>query len=486
MVHEDMMESARALKRILTPKSIAIVGASSSFANPGTNLMASVMAGGYEGKIYPIHPREKVALGLTVYPKLTDVPDEIDLAIIVVSNKVVPEIFYQCKEKGITSAVVITAGYKEMGEEGAKLERELLALARKYGIRFVGPNVIGIINAHIKLNASMFVYEGGSGGVGLVSQSGSYVTQPLPYFPKLGINLSSAVSIGNQTDIDLSDALAYFSIDDTTRAVATYIEGVGDGRKFMEAVSLLTAKKPLVALYVGGTEVGSRAGKSHTGAVASPDAIIDAVFHQTGVVRAHTVAELYDFAHAFATQPLPKGDRVAVVTHSGGPGVSMADAAVRLGLKVPVFSEGLQKMLREKVIHTAQVGNPVDITMDFDIKKLFIDVTAAVIESGEVDAILFYGVFGSTHLMKKFQKLGISDTESLAQYDSFLDSVIHEFSEMNRKANIPIISASFAGNEDKAVATVMEMDIPIYPTPERASAALGALVRYARYRKIFR
>jgi acyl-CoA synthetase (NDP forming) len=373
-----------------------------------------------------------------------------------------------------------------MGDEGKDLEMELIKTAKKYGIRFTGPNCIGIINAHIKLNASMFIYEGEAGGVGIVSQSGSYITQPLPYFPKLGINLSSAISVGNQSDIDIADCLFYFAEDKNTRAVAAYIEGIGDGEKFIEAAKTVTQKKPVVALYVGGTEVGSRAGRSHTGAVASPDRIIDAVFAQTGIIRVKTVEELFDFAHAFSTQPLPKGDRVAVITHSGGPGVSMADAAVRMGLKVPELSKGLQKALREMVIPTAQVGNPVDLTMDFDARKLYIDVTKKVIESGEIDAILFYGAFGAAHMMKKFKKLGLNDSDKLDQYDEYLKAIIDEFSDLNRNYDIPILAASFSGKEDSIVAKIMEVKIPIYPTPERASVALSAMAKYARFRGLFK
>ena len=248
----------------------------------------------------------------------------------------------------------------------------------------------------------MFLYEGAAGGMALVSQSGSYITQPLPYFKRLGMNLSSAVSVGNQADIDIADCIGYFGDDPTTRSVAAYVEGIADGPKFIETVSKTTAKKPVVALYVGGTEAGSRAGRSHTGAIATPDAIINGVFAQSGVIRVDTVEQLYDTAHAFATQPLPRGNRVAVITNSGGPGTSMADAAARLGLAVPEFSESLQKSLREIVIPTAQVRNPLDLTMDFDIKRFFIDVPRIIIDSGEIDAVLFYGVFGATHGKKKF------------------------------------------------------------------------------------
>ncbi len=481
----ELENNAKALQKILNPKSLAVVGASNSFMNPATNLMATILSNGYEGEVYPVHPKEDVAIGLKVYRKLTDIPGDVDLAIIVVSNKIVPQILKDCGDNGIKNAVVITAGYREMGDEGKELERDLLKTARENNIRFTGPNCIGIINTHIKLDCSMFYYEGVPGGVGLVSQSGSYITQPLPYFFQRGINISSAISVGNQTDIDIADCLVYFAEDDNTKAVAVYIEGIGNGEKFIEAARYITAKKPVIALYVGGTEVGSRAVNSHTGAIASPDSIINAVFAQTGIIRANTVQELFDFSHAFSVQPLPKGESAAVITNSGGPGVSMADSAVRLGLSIPEFSKGFQKKLREISIHTAQVGNPVDMTMDFDIRKQFIDVTKMIIESGEVDAILFYGVFGGANFDKKFDKLGIIPTEMRAGFSKYLGEIVREFSQILRSSNIPVVTASFTGKEDSSVELMMELGIPVFSTPERASAALAAMAKYAKYRGIF-
>ena len=478
-----MHESASAIRKILNPDSIAIVGASGSLTNPATNLMATILSSGYEGKIYPIHPKDKVSLGLPVYPNVSAVPDPVDLAVIVVPSRAVPEVLRDCGEKGVKSAVVITAGYREMGKAGAALEQELHETAKQYGIRFIGPNCIGIINTRKRLNCSMFYHEGTPGGVGLVSQSGSYITQPLPYFQKLGIALSSAISAGNQTDIDIADTFYYFAEDDQTAVVAVYLEGIRDGGKFFDAARTLSAKKPVVVLYVGGSEAGSRAGKSHTGAIATPDALMDAVFAQTGVIRARTVEELFDFSLAFSVQPLPRGDRVAVLTNSGGPGVSMADAAMRLGLRVPEFSRGFQDEIRSISIPTTQAGNPIDVTMDFDIRRLFIEITGRVIDSGEADAILFYGVFGGENFYKKFQKIGMEDREMIEGYEKYYTSVLEEFVELTKKAGIPVLTSSFTGRGDTPVGRMMDLGIPTYATPERASAALSAMVRYARFKE---
>jgi len=481
-MNPDLLDSAAALKRILTPKSLAVVGASDNFMNPATNLLSTIITCGFEGDIFVIHPREKTALGKPAYPSIADLPEPIDLAIIVVSNKVVPKVLEDCGKRGVKHAVVITAGYREMGPEGEAMERELLETARKNGIRFTGPNCIGIINTSVKLNCSMFYSEGKPGGMGLVSQSGSYVTQPLHYFYQHGMNLSCAVSAGNQSDIDIADSLVFFADDEHTRSVAAYVEGFTDGEKFLEAARYTTRKKPVVVLYVGGTEEGSRSGKSHTGAVATDDAVADAVFHQSGVIRAGGVEDLFDFAHAFSVQPLPKGDRVAVITNSGGPGTSMVDAAARLGLSIPEFSPELQKKLREVVVHTAQVGNPVDITMDFDLERFFVTLPKIVLDSGEADAILFYGVFSGAHAKKKMDILNRPEAAMLEQYDEFLTGYIETFVQAVADAGIPLVAASFNGKLDTPVARMMEMGVPVYPTPERAAAALAVMNRYARWR----
>ncbi|MBN1883830.1 MAG: CoA-binding protein [Deltaproteobacteria bacterium] len=481
-MNPDLLDSAAALKRILTPSSLAVVGASDNFSNPATNLLSTIIACGFEGDIFAIHPKAKTALGVPVFPSIADLPKPVDLAIIVVPNTVASTVLEDCGKRGIMNAVVITAGYREMGPEGAALEQELLATARKHGIRFTGPNCIGIINTSVKLNCSMFYSEGKPGAMGLVSQSGSYVTQPLYYFSQHGINLSSAVSAGNQSDIDIADSLVFFADDEHTRSVAAYIEGFSDGNKFLEAARYATGKKPVVVLYVGGTEEGSRSGKSHTGAVATDDAIADAVFHQTGVIRAASVGDLFDFAHAFSVQPLPRGNRVAVITNSGGPGTSMVDAAARQGLSIPEFSPTLQKKLRDVVVHTAQVGNPVDITMDFDLEKFFITVPKLVIESGEADAVLFYGVFSGAHAKKKMEILKRPEAEMLDGYDQYLTNLLETFVRNVANSGIPLVAASFNGKLDTPVARMMEMDVPVFPTPERAAAALAAMNRYARWR----
>jgi len=481
-MNPDLLDSAAALKRILNPTSLAVVGASDNFTNPATNLLSTIVACGFEGDMFVIHPKAETALGLPVFPSIADLPNPVDLAIIVVPNTVVPKVLEDCGKRGVKSAVVITAGYREMGPEGAALERELLETARKHGIRFTGPNCIGIINTSIKLNCSMFYYEGKPGGMGVVSQSGSYVTQPLYYFSQHGMNLSSAVSAGNQSDIDIADSLVFFADDEHTRSVAVYIEGFSDGEKFLEAARYASEKKPVVALYVGGTEEGSRSGKSHTGAVATDDAIADAVFHQTGVIRASGVEDLFDFAHAFSVQPLPRGRRVAVITNSGGPGTSMVDTAARLGLSIPEFSPALQQKLRDVVVHTAQVGNPVDITMDFDLQKFLVTVPKLVIDSGEADAILFYGVFSGAHAKKKMEILERPEAAMLDQYDDYLTGFLETFIHAAGEADIPLIAASFNGKPDRPVTRMMDMGVPVFPTPERAAAALAALNRYARWR----
>jgi len=266
------MKSNNPLHILMNPRSIVFLGASNSIMTIGTPFLLNIIRGGYRGKVFPVHPREKTILGLPAYPNIASLPETPDLAFFVISKKMVPKVFKSCAEKGVKRAVVVTAGYEEIdSEEGARLQNELDRLAEKYGIRYLGPNCMGIINTGISLNTTWFPYKHSPGTVGFVSQSGSYVTQTLPYFARAGLGLSKAISVGNQADIDMIDCLEYLGQDSGTTAIAMYIEDIRRPRAFLELARKITPKKPIVALYVGGTEAGSRASASHTAAMSGSE-----------------------------------------------------------------------------------------------------------------------------------------------------------------------------------------------------------------------
>ena len=466
----------------MEPKSIAFLGGSNAIQTMGTANLLNIVKGGYQGRVYPIHLREKMVLGLKAYPDIASLPEPPDLAVLIIPNDAIPQVLEACGQKGIRRAIVITAGYGEMGPEGEEKQQELVEIAHRHGIRFLGPNCIGIINCSIGLNTTWFTCECKPGKVGIISQSGSYVTQTPPYFSKLGLGLSKAISVGNQADIDIEDCLEYLGKDSDTQAIALYVEGLKRPRTFLQMARQITPKKPIVALYVGGTEAGARACTSHTGSMSGPDAVYDALFKQAGILRAQTFSELFDWTLALAQQPLPVGKRIAILTNSGGPGTSMADECDRCGLETPRLDPGTQQTIRAMTPLTASVINPVDITMNYDLELIYERLPSLLLSLPNIDGMLFYGIFGPIHFEeKKALADGLLDIpiEQLEQWIGKTCDAFVKLPEIHRK---PILCMCFSGREDLAVQLIQDGGIPVYQTPERAVGAMTALYRYKEIR----
>ena len=298
------------LKLLMNPKSIAILGASNSPMKMGTMNALSIIHDGYKGSFYPMHRKEKTVLGFPAYASVEDLPEAPDLAMFVIPADQIPPLMEDFGKKGTRRAIVITAGFKETGEEGIRKERELLEIARRYGIRFVGPNCMGILNTEISLNTTVLATSEKPGLFGLASQSGTYITQVLPYMKKRGVRFSKAISVGNEADLSIIDAMEYLGEDEQTKAVGLYIEGIRDVPRFLEVARRITPRKPVVAQYVGGSGAGARSGQSHTGAMAGPDYLYDGLFRQAGVIRVHSIEELFIYGWALAAQPRLKGKRM--------------------------------------------------------------------------------------------------------------------------------------------------------------------------------
>jgi acetyl-CoA synthetase (ADP-forming) len=383
----------------------------------GTGQLSSLLMQGFKGPIYPIHPSEESVMGMRVYKSVRDVPETPDMAVMVLPTGIVPGLLAECGEAGVRAVIVTSGGFREVGGEGSALERELVEVASTHGIVMMGPNCIGVSNFNIGLNTTYYPYQQEPGRVTIISQSGTNSCHVYGHTHRLGLRLSHTVSVGNSAMVDLSDCLEYFADEPTTRAIALYIEGIADGAKFMKAARLASSRKPVVALYVGGTGAGARAGMSHTAALGGDDAIYDGMLRQTGILRAYNIEDLLDWAWALSTQPRSPGSRLCVYTNAGGPGASMADAASRAGLEVPVLSEGLQAKLREYLPHTAATANPIDITFLLDMEAYYIHVPRLLFESGEVDGMVMYGIFGSWLFRTRKAALGerfTLDIESLA------------------------------------------------------------------------
>ncbi|MDZ7833913.1 MAG: acetate--CoA ligase family protein [Desulfobacterales bacterium] len=479
------MTGASFLHSLMTPKSIAILGASNNPMKMGTMHALSILNDGFTGNFYPIHPTEETILGHKAYQSPRDLPETPDLAIFVLPAKHLLPLFEAFGEIGTKYAIIITAGYKEIGTEGARQEAELLTAARKYGIRFIGPNCMGLINREASLNTTLMPMQGKPGKLGFISQSGTYVAQTTPYLEKRGIHYSKAFSLGNEADVNIIDVLEYLGEDDQTRAISMYIETIRDVPRFLEVAGRITPHKPVIAQYVGGSEAGARAGLSHTGALAGKDYLYEGLFRQAGVIRVSTVEELYNLGMALAEQPRIQGNRIAILTNSGGPGSAMADTCERYGCQVPPFSQALQDKIRPLVPSHAPCGNPVDLTFSMDAALMTDTLADMIMKSGEVDGLIMHGAM-STGFMKAvypnvsqmMPDLSLSDMVAQMQKD-LSETVKRPFEN-----GIPITLSSFFDREDQYTRDFEDNGIPVFDGPEKAARAMAAMAAYHDIRKL--
>ncbi len=471
------------LRRLLNPKSIAVVGASNNPMKMGTLQALAILKDGYAGRFYPVHPTEKTVLGRPAYVSPLDLPEAPDLAMLVVPTIHVIPIFEAFAQIGTKRAIVISAGFKETGETGRALEEQLKEIAASSGMRFLGPNCVGIINTAISLNMTIATMEKRPGHLGFASQSGTYITQTLPWLQANGIRFSKAVSCGNEANIDIVDVLEYLGEDEQTRAIILYIEGIRDGRRFIETAQKITPKKPVLAQYVGGSAAGARAGLSHTGAMAGPDFLYNGIFKQAGIIRCSSIEELYAHGWVHATQPPLRGRRLAVVTNSGGPGTAISHNADRGGMTVPRFSEGLQAKIRPLILPHASSANPVDLTFHMDTQILAVAIPAMILESGEVDAICVHGAMGSGFLKSIYPH--VRELAGNLSEETFYEQMALDMTAaagIPAKYRLPLVVSSFFGREDNNTAGYMDRDIPVFNSPEKAAWGMASLLRHLEIR----
>ncbi|MFO7570025.1 MAG: acetate--CoA ligase family protein [Smithellaceae bacterium] len=469
------------LKLLMNPKSIAVVGVNNDYTKMGTIQSLSIIKDGYQGKFYPIHLKEKEVLGYPAFRTAADLPEVPDLAVFIVPNRSIVELLADFGRIGTKRAVIVTAGFRETGEAGRAMEDQINSVAAQYGIRFVGPNCLGIINSEISLNTTVAPWTTGPGKLGFASQSGTYVTQVLPYLKKRGIRFSKAISLGNEANIDIVDALEYLGQDEQTKAIILYIEGLRDGRRFVEVARRITPHKPVLAKYVGGSESGARAGSSHTGAMAGPDFLYDGIFRQAGIIRVHTIEDLYAHGWTLATQPPLQGNRVGIVTNSGGPGSSIAYTCDRVGLTVPRFSEGLQQQIRTLIEAHASASNPVDLTFDLGMDKLAVTLPKMIMKSGEVDAVILHGIMHTGFLREVFGHVqDFLGGMSFEDFVKFLEPVSEGAFGLSGRYATPLLISTFFDHEDAYTKGYHDHDTPVFYTPENTARALGSLYRYKK------
>ncbi len=441
---------------LLSPRSVAVIGASAEETKVGHYVLKNILTQGYQGEVYPVNPKGGEILGKKAYASLTEIPGNVDLAIVVTPAKTVQALAEECGKKGVQTLVVISAGFGETGTpEGHTLEAALVETVRKYGIRLVGPNCLGVVRPSIGLNGSFAENLEGKGNVALLSQSGAMAVALLDTAAGLQLGFSLVVSMGNKAAQDECDFLELCRDDPETGVIGMYLESIKDGRRFLKVAAEVAAKKPIVLIKSGTSERGQRAVSSHTGALAGSDAAIDAACRQTGVRRARTSEEFMDAIRVLAFQPPLLSDRIAVITNAGGPGILATDAAERAGVRLAVLETETEEFLRSVLPPAASPHNPVDVLGDAGTDRYAAAVEACA-KDHDVDGI---AVVLTPQVMTPETEIAGAIATS-----------------MRSRPLLPIVT-SFMGDKNvhAAAAILAAKGIPNFPTPERAIAALALL-----------
>ena len=453
------------LEAIFRPRSVAVIGASPKRESIGGRILHNLIDFGFEGEVFPVNPQYEVVHSMKCYPTIEAIPDAVDCAIIVIPRELVLEVAEACGRKGVRGLVVISAGFRELGPEGAALEGRLVEIVRRYGMRMVGPNCYGVVNTNptVRLNATFSKLHPRRGGIAFMSQSGALGQVVLEHAERFAVGFSMIASVGNKANVSGNDLLQYWRDDPDTDVILLYLESFGNPRKFSLITRELTKRKPILAIKAGRTAAGARATVSHTGALAGLDIAVDALFEQCGILRVTTVEELLNLSVALSHQPIPRGDRVAIITNAGGPAVMATDAVVRLGLRMAELSEQTRGAMRQVLSPAASVHNPVDMVASGGPTQ-YRSVMGALLADPGVDALLVIYV---PPLMIDTQAV----LEAIAGVAATADKTI---------------LGSVMGAEDDALRASEALGsrrMPVYRFPEAAVEALAAAIRYRRWRE---
>jgi acetyltransferase len=452
------------LDSLFKPKSIAIIGASRTEGKLGYAVLSNVIESKFNGPIYPINPVADEILNLKVYPNLAEAPGPVELAVIVVPAKFVMQALADCAANNVGAVIVISAGFRETGGDGLKLERQMAEIAEKHDMPIVGPNCLGVIDTLAPYNASFAVGMPRQGGIAFMSQSGALCTGILDVALAQNIGFSRFVSLGNKAHLNELDFLQSWAQDDQSKVIMAYLEGIADGERFIKEARTITKQKPVIAIKSGTTSGGSRAVSSHTGTLAGSERAYEAAFKQAGVLRAGSIGELFDMAIAFARQPLPQGNRIAIVTNAGGPGIMATDALEKGGLKLAGLSAESQEELRQALPAAASVLNPIDVLGDARSDRYKVAFEVALADEN-VDALVVI-------LTPQF----MTDIEETAR-------ALIEASNAQPAANKKPVMACFIGEAHTKQAELIfsECSVPSYPIPERTATAMKAMVAQAEW-----
>lgn len=459
-----MLIKAEKLKAIFAPRSVAVIGATARPQSLGRAVFANLLYAGYGGCAYPVNPGVKSVLGVRAYGSILEVPDDVDLAVIVVPAAAVCDTLEEAGRKGCRGSIVISAGFKEIGGEGGELERRLQEVARRHGIAVVGPNCFGVINTDpaVSLNATFSRSFPAAGRIAFVSQSGALGVAALEHAAQEKIGFSKFISIGNKADINENHVLAALADDEATDVILLYLEDLEDPKEFIDLARRVSEKKPILAVKSGRTKEGAKAAASHTGALAGSDETYDLLFTQCGVLRVETLEELFRLGMAFTHRPLPRGKRLAIVTNAGGPGIMATDAAVRHGLELARLDPATEARMRPHMSPAASLRNPVDLVGDADEAR-YREALAAVLDDDGVDEVIVIVV---------------------PQMNTDLGAMSRVVAGAARETDKPLFAVYMAtGDIERPLRLLDEAGVLHYRFPEDAARALGAMAHYVRWRK---
>lgn len=442
---------------IFNPSSIAVIGASEDEKKIGNVVLRNLVEQGFKGKVYPVNPKRNEILGMKCYPSVKDIPDKVDLGIIVIPARGVPGVIKECAEHGVKGLVVITAGFREIGEEGLKLEEEIIKLVKSANIRMVGPNCLGVINTFNRMNATFASDLPPSGKVGFFSQSGALGVALIDWAIENNFGFGKFVSLGNKADLNETDFLEYFGEDPEIDIILGYIEDIKDGKRFLEIAQKVSKVKPVIIIKAGVTEAGARAASSHTGALAGFDRAFSEAFKKAGIIRVNTLQELFEVAEMFKLKKIPKGENLLVITNAGGPGIIAADTADKLGIKLnPMTQESISAII-DKLPSNASLYNPIDIIGDATSERYKI-VMEQAIKDPVVDGICVI-----------LTPQAVTDVENIAK------EIVH----INKISEKPIFACFIGGKKVKeAIKFLKNQEVPCYSDPSTAIFSYKKLIEF--------
>jgi len=479
---------------ILNPKTIAIFGANNNLLTTmGSMQLRNIRSGkGLDDGIYPIHPRLDVVQGYKAYRSVMNLPLIPDLAFLILPTKIIPQVMEECGQKGIKNLLITSGGFRESGYVGRELSEKIDLIAQKYGMRFLGPNCLGVYNGWYGYPDKNDAYFNTfwpyaipqRGNVSLISQSGTIAAQTFWYAKDMGLKVSKSISVGNEQNIDMVDCLEYLKNDPQTEVIGLYIEEIKRGKDFIELAKRITPIKPIVAIYAGGTKAAIRSIMSHTGAITGNQKIFNTVFRETGIISTDLIMEFLHYlrtlSFAKSNQVLPKGKRVAIITDSGGSGSMMAKMLELYGLEVPEFSDNLKNEILRLIPPTASASNPIDVTFDINFINLSYKFPKILMKSREIDSIIVYGVFDFDDILSIMESSGMEIDERMRNVNLIIENaVLRPIKRLMRKYSIPVFYAGPFPYKCALYQKFNSFDVPIFELWDFPPKCLAILTQYS-------